>query len=111
WGDRYEYGAQLLAFAVLATVGVVALALWALRGQPEKDAPEPASQPTSTAFWLLFLGFIGALIAAIASGPASPHGEAPKIARLAWTVPAVLMLPFVALYAGTLMRGWSRRAG
>jgi hypothetical protein len=111
WGDRYEYGAQLLTFAIVAAVGVAVLALWTLRGEGEKEASEPASQPTGTAFWLLVLGFAVALIAGIASGPASPHGEAPKIARLAWAIPALLMLPFVLLYANTVMRGWTRRTG
>src|SRR5262249_31995954 len=69
------------------------------------------SRPTATAFALLCLGLLAALVAGIASGPASPHGEAPKIARLAWTIPALLMLPFAALLATTVMRGWSKRTG
>jgi 4-amino-4-deoxy-L-arabinose transferase-like glycosyltransferase len=109
WGNRYEYGGQLLLFAILATAGVIAFAILTLRAKPENEPPEPSSQPTQSAFLLILGGFVLALVLGILSGPASPNGAAPVIGRWKWLIPAILMLPFVMLYAKSVMRGWHMR--
>jgi hypothetical protein len=96
YGDRYEYGGQLMVFAILATLAVAGLTLaaWRTRRSVETEAPEatPLGGPAIQA-WLGALAV--ALIAAIASGPSTPRGAAPDIGRWAWLLPTALMLPFV----------------
>jgi hypothetical protein len=132
YGDRYEYGAQLLVFAVAATVATIALALLALRGHqreasapttpadrvnagPYRDAPEvqrnqEAVRPTPTAALALLGGFVVALVASILCGPSSPGGLAPVIGRLAWLEPTAFMLPFVVLVAYAVSADWQKSA-
>jgi 4-amino-4-deoxy-L-arabinose transferase-like glycosyltransferase len=132
WGDRYEYGTQLLVFAVVATVGVAVLALWALRARgeseaaattpadqlnrgPYRDAPEvqkPEGEWLSGSKLLMLIGgLVVALVLGILSGPAAPNGTAPSIPRWSWLVPAALMLPFAFLFASSVGRGWAKKLG
>jgi 4-amino-4-deoxy-L-arabinose transferase-like glycosyltransferase len=113
YGDRYEYGQQIFIFAVAATLAVLALAVWAAvarRAEASSDpdrataapssdevegaAPAPLGRGTALAIVALF---VAALVAGILSGPSSPGGAAPTIARTAWMVPTALMLPVLAL--------------
>jgi 4-amino-4-deoxy-L-arabinose transferase-like glycosyltransferase len=99
YGDRYEYGGQLLAWTGLATLALVILFL--LRGkEPSHSTPE-SSPSTSTPSTRALLGWAGGfaicLALAIASGPATPGGRAPEVARWAWLLPAVCVVPFVYL--------------
>jgi len=119
YGDRYEYGQQILVFAVAATLAVVALAVWAAVARRaaasasssaataaeasedagaalDVDAQKPAPLATGMALVVALL-FAGLLVAGILAGPRSPDGAAPTIGRTAWMVPTALMLPVLAL--------------
>jgi 4-amino-4-deoxy-L-arabinose transferase-like glycosyltransferase len=131
WGDRYEYGTQILIFAVVATLATAALAWFAMRqnaaepvesvdpqqGHPyrkpsetEAEAEAEGSPRPTSARALQVLGlFAVALVAAIASGPRAPGGAAPTIARSAWMLPTLLMLPFVWVAARALGAGAATR--
>jgi 4-amino-4-deoxy-L-arabinose transferase-like glycosyltransferase len=114
YGDRYEYGQQIFIFAIAATLAVLALAVWAAvaRRAPasaseDAAAPLELSAPPSlgrgTALAIASL-FVASLVAAILSGPSSPGGAAPAIARTAWMVPTALMLPVLALVVAAARR-------
>jgi 4-amino-4-deoxy-L-arabinose transferase-like glycosyltransferase len=104
YGDRYEYGTQIWVFAIVATLAVLGLAIWAARSRKAAesepiDADEPAPtggmQPNQAI--ALAAAFVLLLVAAILTGPASPRGAAPTIARAAWLMPAALMVPALVL--------------
>jgi hypothetical protein len=112
FGDRYEYGTQLLVFAIVATLAVAALALvaWRTRRQAEGEAHAPVddTSPSRFAGWAVGLGAIG-LALGIASGPATPHGAAPQIGRWAWTAPTLLMLAALFALARLMLTPGRRR--
>jgi 4-amino-4-deoxy-L-arabinose transferase-like glycosyltransferase len=99
YGDRYEYQSQIMVFAVVATLAVLALGWTALSRARAVSAEDTASQPTTSTLLGLLVVFAGALVVAIGAGPSSPNGAAPTLARTAWMLPVALMLPFVALAA------------
>ena len=114
YGTRYEYGTQILLFAICATVATAALGVLADRkirkdaAAPVADAEEPApTRPSATtlsggiALFLLALG-IGLLL-----GPKTVNGAAPTIPRLAWLLPTALMVPFWVVFVRSVSRGRS----
>lgn len=112
FGDRYQYGPQLMIFALLATAAVAAL-IWAVarhRRETEEETPAPVDALPAGRFsaWALGLVTCG-LAAGIASGPATPHGAAPVIGRLAWVAPTLLMVVAFVLLARLLHRPGRRR--
>jgi 4-amino-4-deoxy-L-arabinose transferase-like glycosyltransferase len=125
YGDRYEYHSQYMAFAILATLGTLALGVLALLGRTDESRPPatdpvedgpyrdgkpvPASarrQPPSPGRVLAIVaGFLVTLVAAIGSGPSAPNGLAPTIGRLDWLLPTALMLPATLLLAWVVSGG------
>jgi 4-amino-4-deoxy-L-arabinose transferase-like glycosyltransferase len=99
YGDRYEYGDAILAFAIVASLALVGLIIvsWLTRGKREEETAtaEPVS-PRVTAL-SLSVGLVLALIVGIVSGPATPNGMAPQIPRFAWLIPTLLMLVWLAV--------------
>ncbi|HEX8950517.1 MAG TPA: glycosyltransferase family 39 protein [Polyangia bacterium] len=102
YGDRYEYGFQILVFAVAATlaVGGLTLVAWLTRKESDIDEATVADRAAPARFvaWWLPL-FVVALVAGIALGPASPNGAAPVIARWAWVLPTGIMLAWLGRVA------------
>jgi 4-amino-4-deoxy-L-arabinose transferase-like glycosyltransferase len=114
YGDRYEYGTQLLVLAfgaALATIAVLATTRKRSSAPVTPDAgaegpyrtsagpppPEPAeSYPLGRAL-AAAAAFVGLLVLAIAFGPSLPRGTAPTIPRWLWLAPTLCMLPFTAL--------------
>jgi 4-amino-4-deoxy-L-arabinose transferase-like glycosyltransferase len=100
YGDRYEYGSQIWIFAGLASLVVLLLGIWAAmaRRRAESAPAEPVEEGGVTPMrpnQALALGasFLLLLACAILAGPSSPSGAAPTIARSAWMLPAVIMVP------------------
>jgi 4-amino-4-deoxy-L-arabinose transferase-like glycosyltransferase len=130
YGTRYEYGNELLVFAIVAALGTAALAL--IGGEAEPDAaPAPSETPAERGAgpyregglvrdtaspearrrWLLFLlALLGALGLSIAAAPSTVDGVAPTINRWAWLVPTAIMLPFLGPVAAPFVRGARRTA-
>jgi 4-amino-4-deoxy-L-arabinose transferase-like glycosyltransferase len=108
YGDRYEYGFQILVFAIAATLAVGGLTLvgWLTRKEPDVEATRTAvdgSEPRRfTLIWGLLV--IVGLAIGIALGPASPHGSAPVIGRWAWLLPTLLMLVWLGGFAMLFLR-------
>src|SRR5262249_48321031 len=75
YGDRYEYGAQLMVFAVAAAVATLLLGL--VNGSTQDRVGATSSQGGSNRSALAVGGaFLLALILSIAAGPATPSGAA-----------------------------------
>jgi 4-amino-4-deoxy-L-arabinose transferase-like glycosyltransferase len=114
YGDRYEYNTQIMIFALAATLATLAIgvvAAMAVRKAPAEaggQAPPDEDEVRGPAPLNVVLGVGGAIlvtwIAAILSGPSSPNGAAPQIARSAWMVPAALMLPAFVLFVYVVRR-------
>jgi 4-amino-4-deoxy-L-arabinose transferase-like glycosyltransferase len=103
YGDRYEYGTQLLVFALVAAVATCAIALVG-REEAEPDGTETGAAPAVPAV-LAWVGlFAGALVLAISLGPRIVHGGAPKIDPKAWLAPTAIMLPFLWPVAAPFLR-------
>lgn len=101
YGDRYEYGTQIMVFALAATLATIALGVVAMRFTKTHDEPEepaPKAIPDDK-LWMIAGGFVVLLIGAILCGPRAPRGTAPTIARTAWLLPVALALPIYGLYA------------
>jgi 4-amino-4-deoxy-L-arabinose transferase-like glycosyltransferase len=99
YGDRYEYGTQLLVFAALATLATVVLAAVVARrdptATPASEAVSPVPLPRAA---FMALAFAVLVIVGIILGPKAPEGAAPQIGRLDWAYPTLTMLvPFAAL--------------
>jgi 4-amino-4-deoxy-L-arabinose transferase-like glycosyltransferase len=136
WGDRYEYGSQVLSFAVLAGLATLGLAIWAaistrkLKGavqtsdaspsspHPYRDAsapaerapaPEKATKPDMLVLTFAAIGIV-ATIVGITLGPKTDHGAAPTIDPLAWLIPTALMVPSLGMLVYALRDKFSRGA-
>jgi 4-amino-4-deoxy-L-arabinose transferase-like glycosyltransferase len=83
YGDRYEYHAWIVGFAVVAALSVGVLA-WMHTRTSTRALPIPVSRALVIAAVALLVG--------IALGP-STHGPAPTIERWRWLVPLALALP------------------
>ncbi len=99
YGDRYEYGFQILVFAIAATLAVGGLTLVAWLTRKEADAPDAntavdRAEPRRYALVMSLLVAVG-LAVGIALGPSSPMGAAPVINRWAWTLPTLIMLAWL----------------
>jgi hypothetical protein len=99
YGNRYEYGFQILVFAIAATLAVGGLTLVAWLTRKDRDEANPrtavdGSEPRRFALVMSALVVV-ALAIGIALGPASPNGSAPVINRWAWTLPTLLMLAWL----------------
>jgi hypothetical protein len=96
YGDRYEYGVQILVFAIAAAlaVGGLTLVAWLTRKEPDDTAARTAVDESEPRRFTLILGTLAVigLGIGIALGPASPHGLAPSIGRWAWLAPTLLMV-------------------
>jgi 4-amino-4-deoxy-L-arabinose transferase-like glycosyltransferase len=110
YGDRYEYGFQILVFAIAAALAVGGLTLVAWLTRKEVEAPDARGAvderpPRQYALALLGLLVVG-LAVGIALGPTAPHGLAPAIGRWAWVPPTLVMLVtfagVAALFAGAV---------
>ncbi len=108
FGDRYEYGTQILVFSAIAALAVAALwwSSWRTRelatstelpDRAETAAPQRFAGPLLIAFGLT-LG-IGLLL-----GPSTEHGLAPTIGRWAWIWPTILMLGWLVAFARLFVR-------
>ena len=108
FGDRYEYGTQILVFAAIAALSVAALwwSTWRTRDLQtstelvdgaETVEPKRFAGPLLIAFGVT-LG-IGLLL-----GPSTVHGLAPKIGRWAWIWPTLLMLGWLVVFARLFVR-------
>ncbi|MDB4967143.1 MAG: Polymyxin resistance protein ArnT, undecaprenyl phosphate-alpha-L-Ara4N transferase [Myxococcales bacterium] len=109
YGTRYEYGAQILVFAIAATLAVAGLTLvsWLSRKETEQTPPPTAAddaQPSRYAAMMLGLAAV-ALVVGIWLGPSAPNGLAPTIARWAWTLPTLVMLLWLVRVATLFLRG------
>lgn len=116
YGDRYEYGTQIMIFALAATLATLALGVvahrFSRRGDPalppteEPVVPPVEARPPldSERLWMILGGFVVLLIGAILTGPSSPNGAAPTIARTAWLLPVALILPAFFVYAVVVQR-------
>ena len=102
FGDRYEYGTQMLVFAIVATLAVAGLTLVAWLTRREHDGPvvpaADAASPSRFAAAMLGLTAVG-LVIGIAIGPSAARGLAPTIGRWAWIAPTILMLAWLARLA------------
>jgi len=109
YGTRYEYGTQILVFAIAATLAVAGLTLvaWLTRKEIE-TAPPPsaadAARPARYAATMLALAFVG-LVVGIWLGPNAPDGLAPTISRWAWVLPTLIMLLWLVRVAALFLRG------
>ncbi len=117
YGDRYEYGSQLLVLAVAATIATIAI-VWAARrvqpilavvdaagtGDGEEALVSESEEPVSGSIVPYVAGFFVLLVAAIAFGPATPAGKAPEVSRWLWLAPTACMLPFVPIFLGPVLR-------
>jgi hypothetical protein len=108
YGTRYEYGSQILVFAIAATLAVAGLTLvsWLSRKETEASPPPTAADdasPSRYAAVMLGLGLV-ALVVGIWLGPSSPNGLAPTIARWAWTLPTLIMLIWLVRVAALFLR-------
>ncbi len=108
YGDRYEYGGEILVLSAAVALATLALVLAArARGPAEPMPPEAPPAPTTRIGPALAagLGFLALLVAAIAFGPRLPRGTAPTISRWLWLAPTACMLPFaVAFVRAGLLR-------
>jgi 4-amino-4-deoxy-L-arabinose transferase-like glycosyltransferase len=99
YGQRYEYGSQLLVFALVAAIATALLALTRADGEheaPPGAAGAPGAEDVPVGRALAYAAvFVGALALAISLGPATPNGAAPKINPWAWLAPTALMLPLL----------------
>ncbi|HEY2746243.1 MAG TPA: glycosyltransferase family 39 protein [Polyangia bacterium] len=108
YGSRYEYGAQILVFAVAAAlaVGGLTLVAWLTRKDPDEGDARTAvdgSDPRRFALGLGALALVGVAVGVLL-GPASPNGAAPVIGRWAWTLPTLLMLAWLGGVAALFIR-------
>ena len=108
YGDRYEYGFQVLVFAFAATLAVGGLTLVAWLTRKERDAADVRTrvddaEPRRFALALTALVAVG-LAVGLALGPASPNGAAPVIGRWAWLGPTLLMLLALGGFAALFFR-------
>src|SRR5262249_38169298 len=108
YGSRYEYGLQILVFAIAATLAVGGLTLvgWLTRKEPDEAAPRTAvdeSEPARFA-WITSVALVASLLIGIALGPAAPHGLAPTIGRWAWLGPTAIMLVWLVAVALLFVR-------
>ena len=106
YGDRYEYGFQILVFAIAAAlaVGGLTLVAWLSRKEPDEAgaATVDGSQPRRFALITGVL-LVVSLAVGIALGPATPNGAAPVINRWAWLLPTLLMLAWLGGLARLLV--------
>jgi 4-amino-4-deoxy-L-arabinose transferase-like glycosyltransferase len=114
YGERYEYGDPVLAFTIVATLAVAALAFFAWRSRAESD-DEPAPRDYRPSAAIALGAVIVALIVGIVSGPATPEGLAPSIPRFGWLIPTAFMLGglawlFAPFAARVRSRHWSLAA-
>ena len=116
YGDRYEYGNQLLVLACLVTLATLVVVLLA-RAKPavaaptlplDNEGPHRSTPPQDAPAvdmrrWLLGLAGVLVLLAVgIVAGPATPHGAAPVIPRWLWLAPVACMLPIAWVFGRTL---------
>jgi hypothetical protein len=108
YGDRYEYGFQILVFAIAATLAVGGLTLvgWLTRKEVDEAAPRTSVDDSDPRRFTLVMGALAvvALAVGIALGPASPNGSAPVINRWAWILPTLIMLAWLARVALLFVR-------
>ncbi|MGZ3441625.1 MAG: hypothetical protein ACXVDD_19025, partial [Polyangia bacterium] len=115
YGDRYEYGFQMLVFALAAAlaVGGLTLVAWLTRKEVEEADPRGAVDdrpPRQYALALSGLLVVG-LVIGIALGPSAPHGLAPTIGRWSWVAPTLIMLVTLAGVAALFFRGMPNARG
>jgi len=108
YGDRYEYGFQILVFAIAATLAVGGLTLvgWLTRKDADDAAPRTSVDDSDPRRFTLIMGalLVVALAVGIALGPASPNGSAPVINRWAWILPTLIMLAWLLRVALLFLR-------
>jgi 4-amino-4-deoxy-L-arabinose transferase-like glycosyltransferase len=118
YGDRYEYGSQIMVFTLAATLATIALGVVALRfarkqdpalpstEEPPAEVPPVEDRPPldENRVWTIVGGFVVLLVAGILVGPRSPAGAAPTIARSAWLIPMMIILPAYFFYAFVVQR-------
>ncbi len=114
YGDRYEYGGQILVFAVAAAlaVGGLTLVAWLTRKEPDSDGPavvDRAQPHKFVAWWMPLLAL--ALVVGILLGPSTPNGAAPHIGRWAWLAPTLLMLAWLARTGRLFVGAWPPARG
>ncbi|HXU73414.1 MAG TPA: glycosyltransferase family 39 protein [Polyangia bacterium] len=108
YGNRYEYGVQILVLAIAATLAVGGMTLvgWLTRKEP--DDPEARTSVDQSAparfFWITAGALVVSLAVGIALGPSAPHGLAPTIGRWAWLGPAAIMLAWLVRAAFLFVR-------
>ncbi len=110
YGNRYEYGAQLLVLALAATLATLAFVWLARRPRVSGAAPELSLEagdggveddapPPSSARMLVSGGaFLLVLAALIWIGPATPNGAAPQVSPWLWVAPAICMALYVPVF-------------
>ncbi|HEX6838661.1 MAG TPA: hypothetical protein VF334_18920, partial [Polyangia bacterium] len=108
YGNRYEYGFQILVFAIAATLAVGGLTLvgWLTRKEPDDNGAHTAVDDSDPRRFTLIMGalLVVALAVGIALGPTSPNGAAPVINRWAWTLPTLIMLAWLVRMAWLFLR-------
>ena len=76
---------------------------------PPADSEEPHTPAPANLTLALLGGFAILLAGGILIGPSAPKGAAPVIERTAWLLPALLMLPALALLAWMVSRTRAKR--
>lgn len=114
YGDRYEYGVQILVLAIAATLAVGGLTLVSWLTRKDGDAEGPAvvdrEEPRRFVAWIVPLLAL-ALTVGIALGPSTPNGAAPQIGRWAWTLPTLVMLAWLGGAGRLFVGSWPAARG
>jgi hypothetical protein len=125
YGDRYEYGAQILVITLAATLATIAIVVLGRRQSaadqtppveppPPSQAPgtedpyranvyvPPPSERLTTLAPAVIIGsaiaFLALLVVACELGPSLPRGTAPTIGRWLWLGPTACMVPFTVMF-------------